>query len=258
MPNPPRDNQADLTLFYRDPHGFLLQYQDTLRIIVKVYIQCGMFRARDLEDILQTLNEALLRRLPTIQARFKGSTFLSTYMAAVVRNVCIDLFHAGKRAPNVFPLDEAISHPRPDVTSLYDIEHSRRVFRAILKQFDYKLELPRLLFCLKLRYRIPIERADVLAWYPACSNKELTGRLKTLEGNYDNLTNKEISEIITPLLNRADGRSNTPEAIRRWTKERIDHIIELLNGSPPTASFDEETLEILVEDYFSPFLAQIQ
>ena len=253
-----RDNQADLDLFHRDPHGFLLRYQETLQIIVKIYVQCGMFRAQDLDDILQTLNEELLLRLPTIRARFNGSTVLRTYLSAVVRNLCIDLYHAGKREPKVVPLDETIPLPHTDVTGRYDIEHARRVFRAVLKQFDYKLELPRLLFCLKLRYRIPIERMDVLKWYPACRRKDLTSILKTFARNYEALTDKEISELITPLLNQADGRSNTPEAIRRWTKERIGNILDLLNGSPPTASFNEETLEILVEDFFSPFLAQIR
>ncbi len=254
MTTAPRDNQADLDLFYRDPHAFLLRYQETLQIIVKIYIHCGMFRAREIEDILQTLNEELLRRLPTIRARFNGSTLLRTYLSAVVRNLCLDLYRAGRRDPKPVPLDETIPLSNPDVARRYDIEHARRVFRAVLKQFDYKLELPKLLFCLKLRYRIPIERTDVLTWYPNCGRSDLTSILKTFTGNYETLTDKEISELITPLLNRADGKSNKPDAIRKWTKERIGNILDLLNGSPPTGSFEEETLEILVQDFFSPFL----
>ncbi len=254
MPTVPRDNLAELDLFYRDPHAFLLRYQETLQIIVRIYIRCGMFRAQDSEDIIQSLNERLLERFPSIRARFNGSTMIRTYLSAVVRNLCIDLYHDRKRVPNGIPLEAIAPVSRPDVAGRYDIEHTRRLFRAVLKQFDYRLELPRLLFCLKLRYRIPIERKDVLQWYPSCQPKDLASTVGKFGGNYESLTDKEIYELITPLLNQVDGRSNTPEAIRRWTKERIDNIIELLNGSPPSGSFDEETLEILVEDYFSPFL----
>ncbi len=254
MPTVPPDNQAELDLFYRDPHAFLLHYQDTLHIIVKIYVRCGMFKAQDTEDIIQSLNERLLERLPVIRARFNGSTMIRTYLSAIVRNLCIDLYHSNKRVPNGVPLEENTALSRPDVTGRYDIEHTKLVFRAVLRQFDYKLELPRILFCLKLRYRMPIERQDVLKWYPACNRKDLTSLVNTFGGNYESLTDKEISERITPLLNRADGKTNTPEAILRWTRERIGNILDLLNGSPPTGSFNEETLQILVEDYFSPFL----
>jgi hypothetical protein len=258
MATVPHDNEEDFALFLRDPHGFLLSYQETLRIVVKIYVQSGMFRAQDTEDILQALNEELLLRFPTIRAKFNGSTILRTYLSAVVRNLCIDLYRADKSNPKVVPLDGTLHLPHVDVTGRYDIEHTRRVFRAILKQFDYKLELPRLLFCLKLRYRFPIEREDVLKFYPGCGRNDLERLLKTLSGNYETLTEWEISELITPVLNKADGRDNTPEAILRWVRVRIGNILTLLNGSPPTGAFDQETLKILVEDFFSPFLDETE
>jgi RNA polymerase sigma factor (sigma-70 family) len=254
MATAPHDNKEDLDLFLRNPNEFLLRYQETLQIIVKVYIQSGMFRAQDMDDILQTVNEELLRRFPTVRARFNGTTNLRTYLSAVVRNICISHYRADMKTPHVVQLNETLYLRQVDVTGRYDIEHARHVFRAILKEFDYKSELPRLLFCLKLKYRLPIQREDVLAWYPGCSKENLNHLLEGLSGDYGPLTDKEISRLITPVLNRADNRENTPEAIQRWVRERISNILDLLNGSPPTAAFDQETLKILVEDFFSPFL----
>jgi len=258
MPTVPRDNNADIELFYRDPNAFLLAYQDTLRSVLKVYIRSGLFRPEELNDTQQTLNEELIRRIPTIRANFNGKAALRTYLSAIIRNICLDLSRLKGRHPPAVHLEGATPTPYEEMMQRTEIEHARRVFRAILKQFDYKLELPRLLFCLKLRYRITIEQGDVLQWYPGCSDGDLKTLLRALSENYVSRTDKEIYELLTPLLNKADGRENTPEAIRKWTKWRIDSILELLNGSPPTASFDEETLKILLEDFFSPFLLQIQ
>jgi DNA-directed RNA polymerase specialized sigma24 family protein len=249
----PHNNQADLELFRRDPRAFLVGYQDTLRIILRVYVQCGMFHPQEVDDALQTINEELLLRLPSIQAHFNGTASLRTYLDAIVRNICIDLCNARNRQPKVVPLDDFTAAPHTSMTDRHDIEHARLVFRAILKQFDYKLELPRLLFCLKVRYRLPLDPEDVLKWYPECSKGDLTRLLKSLQ-NRESLTEKEVSERITPILNKASGRQNSPDAILRWTRERIRDILDLLNGSPQTASFDEETLNILIEDFFSPFL----
>jgi DNA-directed RNA polymerase specialized sigma24 family protein len=259
MATVPRDNQQDIDLFDRDPNAFFAFFQEKLQIIVKTYIRCGMFKPQDFDDILQTLNETLLVRLPSLKAHFNRSTTLRTYLSAVVRNLCIDLYHHQNRQHQLrtIPFQEAFPSPHTDFVVLYDIHHIRRLFQAILKQFDYKLELPRLLLCLKLRYRIPIVREDIIKWYPGCERNDIRRLLRNFSGNYENLTDAEISRRITPLLNMADGRENTPEAILRWTKERVDNILELLNGSPPTASFDEETLKILLDDFFSPFLTEI-
>jgi DNA-directed RNA polymerase specialized sigma24 family protein len=253
MATVPHNNQAELELFRRDPRAFLVGYQETLRTILRVYVECGMFRPQEVDDVLQTINEELLLRLPSIQAHFNGTASLRTYLDAIVRNLCIDFCNARNRQPKAVPLDYIRPAPHSDVIDRHDIEHARLVFRAILKQFDYKLELPRLLFCLKVRYRIPLRPEDVLKWYPGCSKRELTHLLKSLE-DCESLTDREISERMTPLLNKVAGRENSPEAILRWTRERIRDLLDLLNGSPPTASFDEETLIILVEDFFSPFL----
>jgi RNA polymerase sigma factor (sigma-70 family) len=249
----PHNSQAELDLFRRDAGAFLVGYQETLRIILRVYVQCGMFRPQEVDDVLQTINEELLHRLPSIQTHFNGTSSLRTYLDAIIRNLCIDICNARNRQPRVVPLDDFKAASHTSITDRYDIEHARLVFRAILKQFDYKLELPRLLFCLKLRYRIPPKAEDVLKWYPGCSKRDLARLLNSLQ-NYESLTDLEISERITPWLNIAAGRENSPDAILRWTRDRIRDILDLLNGSPPTASFDEETLIILVEDFFSPFL----
>jgi DNA-directed RNA polymerase specialized sigma24 family protein len=248
------ENQKDIELLQHDPQGLLLRYQATLQIIVRLYVRSGMFRARDTDDIIQTLNEQLLLRLPAIRAQYNGSSLLKTYLSAIVRNLCIDLYHEGSRQLEEVPLEEHTGAQNPQVTIRYDIEHTRTVFRAVLKQFDYKLELPRLLFLLKLRYRLPIEKEDLLKCFPNSSETDLNSLLKILGRDFEAMPDKEIFELITPVLNKADGRANTPEAIRKWTKGRVNSIIELLNGSPPTGSFDEETLKILVEDFFSPFL----
>ena len=64
----------------------------------------------------------------------------------------------------------------------------------------------------------------------------------------------EIYEAVTPIMNKYEGKSNSADALRKWTLSKIQEIIRILNGKPPRFNFDKETLQILIEDYFSPFL----
>jgi DNA-directed RNA polymerase specialized sigma24 family protein len=248
------DNEIDRELLRTDPHGLVLKYQDVIRIIVRKYISSGMFDHQSFEDTVQSVNTTLLRNIGRAQVQYNGSTLVKTYVSSIIRNICLQLHHTQKRT---LPTDrfEEDKFPRPNlIEERLTIEHSIAVFRAVLQQFDHQAKLPRLLVCLKLWYRIPLETSDILRWYPKCSETDLRCLLDSFGARYDQIPTKEVFRVFTQFANKAHQNNNSDDTVRRWTQSKITQILQLLNGSPPTASFDEESLRVLVEDYFSPYL----
>jgi RNA polymerase sigma factor (sigma-70 family) len=247
-------NEVDRELLRIDPQGLVLKYQDMIRIIVHKYISSGMFDHQSFDDIVQSVNATLLKRIRRAQVQYNGSTLVRTYVSSIIRNICLQLHQDQKRELPTERFEES-DFPRPNlIEEKLAISHSIAVFRAILQQFDHHAKLPRLLLCLKLWYRIPLESIDVLRWYPQCSETDLRCLLESFGSRYDHLPNKEVFRVFTQFANKAHQKENSDDAIRRWTQSKVQQILELLNGSPPTASFDEESLRVLVEDYFSPYL----
>ncbi len=68
------------------------------------------------------------------------------------------------------------------------------------------------------------------------------------------MTDGQIYEIVTPVMNECDGRFRKPDAVRHWVGQNVNELLALVNGDPPRHTFDEQTLALLVENFFSPFL----
>ncbi|NUN70716.1 MAG: sigma-70 family RNA polymerase sigma factor, partial [Bacteroidetes bacterium] len=93
----------DFELLRRDRNRFILQCQRTIAIIVRFHIQKGMFPASEFDDIVQSVNEELIRRLDGVARNFNGSVMLSTYMNVVIRNICLRIHERRLRAPVTEP-----------------------------------------------------------------------------------------------------------------------------------------------------------
>lgn len=242
----------EFQLLHSDPKGLVLAYQGMIESIVWKYVKSGMFAHDSIADVVQTVNTELLERIDRIQANFNGSTLVRTYVSAVVRNICLRLHRQrlyGK--PADLEAREHMFHTF-DAIDRYSIEQARSVFRAILRQ--YHRDMPKLTISLKLHFQIGLKREDILQWYPECS-PEVVSRLTSLFGGEPvRRHEKETYALVTPVFNAAEQKNNLPDALRKWTESRILEILTLLNSSIPPAAFDDESLRLLVEDYFSPFL----
>lgn len=243
-------NAIDISLLRTDPHGLLLRHQETIRIIVKIYIDSGMFSHNDFEDLVQQVNVRLLEKMPVIQANFDGSCLFRTYLSQVIRNACLNLHDRDTRQPRFSHLEGAGIASREEPHSRLLIEHDARVLMAILDQFN--TQRPKLLLCLKLYYRIPIGRNDVLDWWPHCPQNRIEYLLTTFGEFFGDIPESELYERIQPLFAEMERKSGPADSLRRWVDEKINQIIRLLNGSPPDASYDRKTLGILLEYAISP------
>lgn len=220
--------------------------------IVRKYVRSGMFSGESHSDVVQTVNADLLERIHRIQVNYNGSTLLRTYVSAVIRNICLKLHKQGMYGkPADPPVTEKLLTP-VDMIDRYSVGQARRAYWAIMQQFGR--DLPKLTICLKLRYQISLAKKDILRWYPECSPVLISQLMAHFGAHPLHVTDKDAYAFVTPIFNVAERRNNTPDAIRKWTASKILEILNLLNSSIAHAAFDEESLRILVEDYFSPFL----
>jgi RNA polymerase sigma factor (sigma-70 family) len=224
------ENDKDIGLLRSDPHSLILKYQETVKIIVKKYILAGVFRASDFEDIVQEVNMALLAKIPAMQLQYNGTSLFKTYFSVIVRNICMKEHAKTNREVKIEQKDITGFIDRAHVEEKIVLEKEIQRFRAILSL--YYRQRPKLLLCLKLRYRIPLTPEDINLWNPKCSFSDREMLLENFGSNFDGKDDVEIYKIITPVMNKNEKKSNSIDAVRKWTDSKISEIIQLLNGNP--------------------------
>lgn len=253
---PPMVDHSDVTddveLLRSKPDQLILKYAGIVRLIVRKYVVFGMFQPSEYDDIVQSVLESLLKKIPAMQRQYNGSALFVTYFSSIVRNICLAIQDATTRSVQTSELREiATSDPEP-IHDVRLIEETLHRFRTILTLYDMKL--PKVLLSLKLHFRIPITANDLLTWYPECSKSDRASLLRSFGGYYEEMRDPEVFRLLTPILNKLENKSNQPDSIRRFVGTTIREIIALLNGHPPRHTFDKESLSALVENYFFPDL----
>lgn len=248
------DNDRDVELLRSDPQSLLLKYQETIRIIVKMYIDGGMFRALEFDDIIQEINVSLLAKIPAMQKQYNGKSLFKTYFSVIVRNICLKAHRKGQKSIDFLQEDLSKYFVENTHEKRSVIEHEVRRFSTVLSLYD--TQRPKLLLCLKLYFRIPVTSEDIRLWYPECNGEDQASLMAHFGLNYDQLSDINIYKIVTPIMNRNEKRSNSVDAMRKWTDSKVHEIIDLLNGRPKKTNHSVETLKILVDDFFSPFLLE--
>ncbi len=79
---------------------------------------------------------------------------------------------------------------------------------------------------------------------------------ETIINRYHETSIPRRFEVITELLNKyraynyGKNKKISDVALLRWTQRKISLMIRLLNGNPPTRSYTEESLKVLIEEYY--------
>lgn len=241
-----------MELLRSDPNSLIIKYQETVKIIVKTYIIRGIFKATELEDIVQEVNASLLSKIPAMQSQYSGMSLFKTYFSVIVRNICLkEHARAGREITADQKNSAGFIDPRHS-DEKFIFEHEIQRFKTILSL--YYSQRPKLLLCLKLHYRIPLTPEDIDVWYPTCSSEDRSILLEHFGSRFDEENDAEIYKIITPIMNKNENKSNSVDAVRKWTDSKIHEIVDVLNGTPKRLNYNEEALRTLVDDFFSPFL----
>jgi len=240
-------NHLELKLLKEEPHQLILAYQGLIDIIIKQFIRNNCFGYYEFEEVKQRVNEELLNKLPKIQSQYSGKSLLKTYFSVVIRNICNGLIR--KREDNQFvPLNDVdIGKSDDDVinTILFQEEINKLKFAINL----YYCQKEKLLLCLKLKYRMPFDFKDFKGAFRQITMKDFE-LFKQKIHPYNENPDIVLLSVLTDIFNKLESKNNTPDALRKWLKQKINELIDVLNGSPPTSKYNEETLQILFEKAF--------
>ncbi|MHC1706303.1 MAG: hypothetical protein AB9842_02145 [Bacteroidales bacterium] len=242
-------NQQEICLLHQNPGELIVKYQPIVLVVVQVFMKSGYFRGEGKEEIVQQINEKLLERIEKIRQQYNGFAQLRTYFSAVVRNLCLEIIRKG-RIRDVIRLVEEYDHNlsySPDQLNRMIIDQELKRLDIILSMF-YSLR-PKLILCLKAIQRIPLNESDVLEY---CRRPDFKGFeeecdfLQKAIGRND----KEIYRTLNQLFNKVEGKNTNLDATRKWISSKLEEVLTLLNGNPPRAYYNHETLKILLEKYF--------
>lgn len=246
------DNEADVRMLQSDPQGLLLRYQETVRIIVRKYIAAGLFKPSEFEDVFQEVNAGLFSRISLIQAQYNGMSLFRTYLSVIIRNICLKEHDRSKRRveKEVDDLEQIpdAQHPEDRVA----IEREIQKFRTIISTFGPKKS--KLLLTLKLHFRLAVAAEDLDSWFPELAASHRAKLIGMFGHDYSRMEAQEIYRNVCSIINAVEGKGSSPDALRKWVDARLKELLGLLNGPTDEMAHTEDTLRILLEDYFSPFL----
>jgi DNA-directed RNA polymerase specialized sigma24 family protein len=248
------DNEEDVRLLHQHPDALLAKYHELFKMTVMEFVRSKLVRVDEYDEVLQTIYLEMLENLPTIRRNYDGRARLRTYVTKLATNTCLKFardrkVHVGleavKKNPHV--ASDSASHAAL-------LSEAADLFHATLDLFGPRL--PRILVLLKLYCKLNISMDDVSAAYPGASPRAAANLVKHFGTDYSGLKEKIILEKAAPSLNALEGTRLTAESYRRSINILVREICVLLNGNPPTSSFDYDDIKILVEDFFYPFLGR--
>lgn len=233
-------NQDNFSDFNINDHIKLIKF------ICNRYVFAGFIKNDETEDFYHDVIEKLINRLPVLRKNYNGSVKPATYLTVVVNNICKELIRAKMKKEIKY-----FSNIKTDVTQQESIERDLIIedeierLQTIFVLFNkkrFKLEI-----CLKGYFGITFTKLET----KSLDNKlKIILRIANKMINEPNVKNSKKYGIIASIISELQNKPVNAEAIRKWIKEKIEELIYLLNGEPPHAMYDEESLGILLEKYY--------
>jgi hypothetical protein len=242
---PSSTDTLDISLLRNNSHEFVLRSQRIIEYAVKQFIKSGMFVPSEYRDVIQSVNEELIKRLPGIERNFNGTVLLTTYMNVVIRNICYRIHERERTALRTEPLTDAHVHDGEGHIDAILIQEESQRFALAIRLFGSKRH--KIILCLKIYFRLPVSDHDLRYCFDAITDSDRTLLLQRFGTNYDSFLETDNFTAIAPFMNRQDNNITSAASLRRWTQEYLTRIIALMNGNPPERAHTKETIKILLE-----------
>lgn len=242
-----KDQEQNIFASETNTEAFLLKYQDLIDIIIKKYIRSGRFHCYEIDDIKQSVAETLIHKKDKILSQFLGNAQFESYLSVVIKNICNGIVRKDKKHSSL-PFDPDYSEENDCIDPEQTI-----ILKQELQRLDWILRLyhkkrNKLVLCLKLRYRIPVSIKDFKVYISEIKKPEIALFHKETDP-YHSQKDNIIFRAVIKIFNKHEKKSNTSDSLRKYIQTRTNELIKLLNGSPPTSNYNEETLQILFEKY---------
>jgi hypothetical protein len=244
---PHDSNQWDIELLYKNPTQLIIDNHKLIKNIIFLFVRSGGFRFDEHNEIMQHVNEELLNRIPTIQKQFQGKSLLKTYLTTIIKNICNEVIRTKTRT-NFINYNEiyAVESSNEAINTLIFKDEMVRLRKAI---GFYVKQKAKIILCLKLKFKMPFDYSDFKNVNTNVTQTEFNKFVHQIS-SYQDCSDTIIFYALTEIFNKYENKTNTSDSLRRWIKLKINELIIILNGSPPSSNYNEETLQILFEKSF--------
>jgi len=243
------NSALDISVLRSNPTEFLLGCQRIIQICVRQYIASDMFRVEDEQDMIQSINEELIVKLPIIEAQYNGMAQMQTYMNAIIQNICLKIYRESHKAVKTAPLEAAASHLSNDPSNEIIIYQEIQRLRVVLELLYGKKQ--RVLFFVRLYLGIHMKGIDVRDIISKVTTYDRQIVSETILQNYNTLSVAQRFEQFAVFFNKYRKRTTISGAgLQRFAERHVNILIRLLNGNPPLRAYTEESLKVLIEEYY--------
>lgn len=255
----PNAQSEDISLLHHDFDQLLAKYQTKIKLIARKCILKGLFYLSDEADIIQNINEQLLKRKEKIQQQYVQKASVGVYFNAIINNICIDLYRKEKKKISIVsyphhtsssPFFSVLVEKEDYLFNRLIIQEELEKLSAILKTFPK--HQAKLALCLKLISGVTIQHSDILYYHPNHPKQKLNAFLTFLETQAPNLTDKLIYEQLNHLFNEVENKTTTVDAVKKWIEYKVKQMIYLLNNHSNYANYDKSSFKILLKMYYEP------
>ncbi len=240
------NNEAlNISLLRSNKNEFVLHCQPIIGFIVQHYIVIGMFKENNASDIIQTVNEELIRRLTSVENNFDGSVLMATYINVVIRNICLRIYERERAAIKTIPLAEIFQPSDDDSDRTLMIEEEIQRLELAMKLCG--TQRFKILVCMKVYFRLSITKNEIMKCFNDITEMEKQTLYNRFGGIYDDSFEIENFNLLAVMINKKENKNTSGNSTRRWTEENIRKVLILLNGDPPNRTHTRETLKFLLE-----------
>lgn len=243
---PLTQNQKDIALLQNDPGALVLRIQGSVLSIVAKYIASGMFSPAERDDVTQAVMEELLRRMPRVQKNYDGRALLTTYLSAIIRNICLQM-HKDRKI-DIQPLEsldfEDVSGTNRPLEQLV-LQDAINGYREIVEL--YHCEKSRIIVLARIHFRLPLDEMTLLWAYPKSPKSWRKSVLQVLGSKAGELKEREIYGLAAPFLNSIERNTTSADGYRHWMRERIPQLVDLLRRRLGSPTFGVDSFQLLLE-----------
>lgn len=245
MPSPLEP--LDISLLRHDKSVFLIRCQPIIELTVKYYISKKMFTTHQYSDLVQSVNERLIKKLNGIEKNFDGSVQMVTYISVVIRNICRTLYEIEINKIPLVQLPAIDQMVEGEIENKLLIDDELKRLSLILDLYDSSRK--KIIIMMKIYYRMPLTRPEIRAFFRKVNTTDRNEIFARFGGEYNDTYETDNFNFLSNALFQQEGKRLSGDSLRRWIERKIHDIIDLLNGNPPSHSFTLETIRILFEHY---------
>ncbi|HAS45571.1 MAG TPA: hypothetical protein DCS93_34115 [Microscillaceae bacterium] len=252
------DNKKLHKLLVKSPKEFIVHKSigEVIEKTVYKFVSKGGIYGQTTEDIISEVTLIILEKKLDYIAKSYNPQFstIRGYMSKVVFNLCIELLRKQKNKP-VFKnslddiqettLEQGYSNINPEANFIAQetIESELNKLRNYLRIFaKYKAKF---VLLIKLYCRIPLKDEDFQHYATNLSSDEWMFYYQTFSKDYSNYSDKEIYQLIIPLVNKVENKQNTPDALRKWINAKVLTLKEAMSQNTHY-QYDTESFKNLV------------